>query len=49
MQQTMRTGKERTLQIVVMAMMVALIFVFSRFLGINSDVVHLGFDFLPVR
>ena len=48
MQQTMRTGKERTLQIVVMAMMVALIFVFSRFLGINSDVVHLGFDFLPV-
>ena len=48
MQQTMRTGKERTLQIVVMAMMVALIFVFSRFLGINIDVVHLGFDFLPV-
>ena len=31
-----------------MAMMVALIFIFSRFLGITTDVIHLGFDFLPV-
>ncbi|MCQ2545435.1 MAG: folate family ECF transporter S component [Clostridia bacterium] len=31
-----------------MALMVALIFIFSRFLGITTDVVHLGFDFLPV-
>ena len=41
-------GRERTLQIVIMAMMVALIFIFSRFLGITTDVIHLGFDFLPV-
>ena len=33
---------------VVMALMVALIFIFSRFLGINTDVIHLGFVFLPV-
>lgn len=33
---------------VVMALMVALIFIFSRFLGITADVIHLGFDFLPV-
>ena len=33
---------------VLMAMMVALIFIFSRFLGINTDVIHIGFDFLPV-
>lgn len=31
-----------------MAMMVALIFIFSRFLGITTDVLHIGFDFLPV-
>ena len=41
-------GRERTLQLVIMAMMVALIFIFSRFLGITTDVIHLGFDFLPV-
>ena len=33
---------------VVMALMVAFIFIFSRFLGITADVIHLGFDFLPV-
>lgn len=33
---------------VVMALMVALIFIFSRFLGITTDLIHLGFDFLPV-
>lgn len=33
---------------VVIALMVALIFIFSRFLGITADVIHLGFDFLPV-
>lgn len=31
-----------------MGLMVALIFIFSRFLGINTDVIHLGLDFLPV-
>ena len=29
-------------------MMIALIFIFSRFLGINADIIHIGFDFLPV-
>lgn len=48
MQQIVKNTKERTLQLVVMALMVALIFIFSRFLGITTDVVHLGFDFLPV-
>ncbi|MCQ2547071.1 MAG: folate family ECF transporter S component [Clostridia bacterium] len=48
MQQTAKSTKERTLQMVVMALMVALIFIFSRFLGITTDLVHLGFDFLPV-
>ena len=46
--QSVNKGRERTLQIVTMAMMVALIFIFSRFLGITTDVIHLGFDFLPV-
>ena len=46
--QTVNKGRERTLQIVIMAMMVALIFIFSRFLGITTDVLHIGFDFLPV-
>ena len=31
-----------------MAIMVALFFIFSRFLGINTDLIHLSFDFLPV-
>lgn len=48
MEQTIRTGKERTLQLVIMSLMVALIFIFSRFLGINTDIIHIGFDFLPV-
>ncbi len=46
--QSLDKGRERTLQLVVMALMVALIFIFSRFLGITTDVIHLGFDFLPV-
>jgi ECF transporter S component (folate family) len=45
---TSSKGKERTLQLVTMALMVALIFIFSRFLGITTDVLHIGFDFLPV-
>lgn len=48
MQQSVNATKERTLQMVIMALMVALIFIFSRFLGITTDVVHIGFDFLPV-
>lgn len=48
MEQSKSTGKERTLQVVLMGLMVALIFIFSRFLGINTDVIHLGLDFLPV-
>ena len=48
MQHTVKNTKERTLQLVVMALMVALIFIFSRFLGVTTDVIHLGFDFLPV-
>ena len=46
MEQSKSTGKERTLQVVLMGLMVALIFIFSRFLGINTDVIHLGLDFL---
>ena len=48
MEGSMNKTHERTLQLVITAMMVALIFIFSRFLGINTDVLHLGFDFLPV-
>ncbi len=48
MESSYSKGKERTLQLVIMAMMVALIFIFSRFLGITTDVLHIGFDFLPV-
>ncbi|MDO4834081.1 MAG: folate family ECF transporter S component [Bacillota bacterium] len=48
MQQTIKSTRERTQQMVVIALMVALIFIFSRFLGITADVIHLGFDFLPV-
>ena len=48
MESSYSKGRERTLQLVIMAMMVALIFIFSRFLGITTDVLHIGFDFLPV-
>ena len=48
MESSYNKGRERTLQLVIMAMMVALIFIFSRFLGITTDVLHIGFDFLPV-
>ena len=48
MQSVNNKARERTLMLVIMALMVALIFIFSRFLGITTDVIHLGFDFLPV-
>lgn len=47
MEKNAKPAKNRTLQLVIMALMVALIFIFSRFLGINSDIIHVGFDFLP--
>lgn len=48
MQKTISVHKERTVKLVFTALMIGLIFIFSRFLGINSDIIHIGFDFLPV-